>query len=172
MTAPLLKQLIQIPICRGLEEREAGEIFEIAEETSAKKGEVLFREGDTGNALFVVLEGSLDITKKDRAGKPQHLAKISDGSVLGEMSLVHGSSIRSATAQAASDVRLLRIPAERFSKLLEDERVSALKMVYNLAQVMSRRLLLMDEKLIELMERNKKKEELAEFHKLLADWSF
>ena len=171
-TSPLVKKLIQIPICRGLKEPEAGEIFEIAEETAAKKGDVLFHEGETGDALYVVLEGHVDVTKKTANGTAQSLAKIGDGSVIGEMSLIGGNTARSATATAASDVKLLKIPATRFSKLLREENIAALKIVHNLAQVMSRRLLLMDEKLVDVLDKGKKKEELADFQRILNNWSF
>jgi CRP-like cAMP-binding protein len=136
------------------------------------KGDALFREGDAGDALYVLLEGTAEVTKKDKAGKEQSLAKLSDGSALGEMSLITGSSARSATVFAATDARLLRISASAFSRLLSSNSVAALKVVHNLAQVMSRRLVLMDEKLIELMDKGKRKEELVAFQKILTEWSF
>lgn len=168
----LVKKLVQTPICRGLKESEAGEIFAIAEETTAKKGAILFHEGEDGDSLYIVLEGYIDVTKKGPHGAAQTLAKIGDGSVIGEMSLIGGGAARSATAEAASDVKLLKIPTTRFSKLLREENVAALKIVHNLAQVMSRRLLLMDEKLVEILDKGKKKEELADFQKILNNWSF
>lgn len=174
MASPLVKKLIQVPIFRGLKEPEVAQLSEISEETSIKRGAQLFREGDEGDALYVVLEGQLEITKRDKAGRQQLLAKVGDGSVLGEMSLVTGLSARSATAVAATDVKLLKIPSNRFGKLLREDSVAALKIVANLAQVMSRRLQLMDEKVIELLEKGSspKKAELAEFQKILSDWSF
>ncbi|MBI3183710.1 MAG: cyclic nucleotide-binding domain-containing protein [Myxococcales bacterium] len=172
MGSRLVKKLIQIPICRGLSEPEAAEVFEVAEETSLKKGERLFREGEMGDALYVVLEGQIEVSKSDRQGRPQTLAKLGDGSVLGEMSLVCGDAARSASAHALTDAKLLKIPSARFSKLLRNDSVAALKIVHNLAQVMSRRLLLMDEKLLDAMEKGKRREELAEFQRILSDWSF
>ncbi|MHB8872073.1 MAG: Crp/Fnr family transcriptional regulator [Myxococcaceae bacterium] len=171
-TSPLVKKLSQIPICRGLKESETGELFAIAEETTARKGNVLFHEGDEGDALYIVLEGHIDVTKKGANGVPQSLAKIGDGSVIGEMSLMGGNAARSATATASSDVKLLKVPATRFSKLLRDENVAALKVVHNLAQVMSHRLQLMDEKLVDLLDKGKKKEELADFQRILNNWAF
>ena len=99
----------------------------------------------------------------------QTLARIADGSVIGEMSLLMGNAARSATAVAATDAQLLRVPADRFGELVRRDRVAALKIVFNLAQVMSRRLLLMNEKLVEQLDRGRKKEELTEFQKILSD---
>jgi CRP/FNR family cyclic AMP-dependent transcriptional regulator len=170
--SPLMKKLMQIPIFRGLSEEEAASIIELAEEASCKKGDTLFKEGEEGDALYVVLEGSVQVLKKDRTGTNQELAKMGDGSVLGEMSLVAGSANRSATALALTDVKLVRVSSERFSKLLKANTVGALKVVHNLAQVLSRRLQLMDEKLVDLLDKGKRKEELAEFQRILSNWSF
>ena len=62
--------------------------------------------------------------------------------------------------------------SQRFSKLLKANTVGALKVVHNLAQVLSRRLQLMDEKLVDLLDKGKRKEELAEFQRILSNWSF
>lgn len=170
--APLVKKLSHLPICRGLSEQEVGAVFDVAEEATVARGQHLFKEGDPGDALYVVLGGHLEITKRDRNGSEQVLAKLGEGSVVGEMSLLGGDATRSASALATSDLRLLKLPANRFSKLLRQEHVAALKMVHNLAQVMSRRLFLMDEKLVDLLDKGKRKEELADFHRILTNWSF
>lgn len=167
-----LKQFIQIPICRGLKESEAKAILEIAEERKARAGEDVFREGDGGDGVFLVLEGSVAITKRDRAGKAQPLAQVSDGSAIGEMSLITGDAPRSATATATTDSKLLKISSARFSKLLAQDDVAALKIVRNLAQVMARRLHLASEKMVDLMDQPKRKEELADFQRILTNWSF
>jgi CRP/FNR family transcriptional regulator, cyclic AMP receptor protein len=171
-TSPVMQQLIQIPIFRGLTESEAGGLLEIAEETKLSKGKMLFEEGDPGDAMYVVLEGNVEVLKKDRGGVQQQLAKMGDGSVLGEMSLVVGQSARSASVLAVTDLKLLKMPTQRFSKLVRTDNVGALKVVHNLAQVLSRRLQLMDEKLVDLMDKSKRREELAEFQKILSNWSF
>lgn len=165
-------KLMQIPIFRGLAEDEAAAVLEIAEETSIDRGAVLFREGDPGDAFYAVLAGHVEITKKDPHGGDQVLARIGEGSVLGEMSLIGGSAQRSATATATTDVELLKLPEGRFARLLRADNVAALKIVHNLAQVMGRRLQLMNEKLVGTVETGRKKEELQEFQKLLNDWSF
>ncbi len=167
-----LKQFIQIPICRGLKESEAKAILDIAEERKARAGEDVFREGDGGDGVYLLLEGSVSITKKDKAGKAQPLAQVSDGSAVGEMSLITGDAPRSATATATTDSKLLKISSARFSKLLAQDDVAALKIVRNLAQVMARRLHLASDKMVDLMDKPKRKEELADFQRILTNWSF
>jgi len=169
---PQLQTLIQIPIFRGLTERQTAAVLDIAEERALKKGEAIFAEGDPGDGLYVLLEGSVEIQKKDRSGKPQPLAKLGDGAAIGEMSLIAGDAPRSASAIAGSDARLLRISSSRFARLLGSDDLAALKIIHNLAQVMARRLHLLDEKVVDLMDKGKRKEELADFQRILNNWSF
>jgi CRP/FNR family transcriptional regulator, cyclic AMP receptor protein len=162
----MLDKLTKIAICKGLSAAQAQELAAIAEETQAKKGERLFNEGDAGDSILCVLEGQIDIVKSD-----QQLAIISDGSVLGEMSLLGEGGKRTASATALTDVKLWKINAGKFRTLLAADNVTALKVVGNLAGVIAKRLLAMNEKLID-SPKGKKKEELADFQKILSNWSF
>lgn len=168
----MMQKLVQIPICKGLTEAEVAQIIAIADEQSVERSRTIFREGDQGDGVYVVMEGTLEVTKRDSQGKEQSIARLSDGTVVGEMSLVSGDAARSATVTATTDARLLKIASAKFQALLQKDSVAALKMVNNLAQVMSRRMLLMNEKIVELMEKTKRKEELADFQKVLANWAF
>ncbi len=167
MADALLKKLQGIPVCKDLSAAETKQLVAIADESAAKKAEVLFKEGDGGDALLVVLEGQVEVTKRGAV-----LAKLDAGSVLGEMSLLDGDT-RSATATALTDVKFLKISNARFQKLLAADNVAALKIVANLAQVMSRRLALINEKLVDSLGTGpQKKEELADFGRILNRWSF
>ncbi len=162
-----------LPICRGLTEAEVRQVFDSADGDMARKGSWIFREGEPGDSLFIVLEGMVEVQKQLKDGSQQGLAKLGEGAVLGEMSLLNGNAPRSASALALNDVKLLRLPALRFTNLVKSDTVAALKIVHNLAQVMSRRLLMMDEKLVEQMDKGpKKKEELVDFQRILSNWSF
>lgn len=166
MATSLLKQLQQIPMCAGLTSADINELVAIADEKTAKKGSTLFKEDEAADALLVVLEGKVDVTKREAT-----LATLEAGSVLGEMALVAGDT-RSATATAATDVKYLSIANLRFQKLLAKDNLAALKVVHNLAQVMSKRLALINEKLVDSLGKTKKKEELADFGRILNRWSF
>lgn len=166
------QKLKQLPICRGLTTAEVELFATIAEEIALSKGDVLFEEGAPGDAVYFVLKGHIEVTKKDRGGRPQQLARIGEGSVLGEMSLAGGDAVRSASATALTDVSLVKVRAQLFSRLLAEEQLAAYKIVHNLAQVMSRRLLLMNEKLVDLLDGSRRKEELSEFQAILSHWSF
>jgi CRP-like cAMP-binding protein len=170
-TSPLFQQVLQTPLFRGLSELEAAVLFGIADQQPYRQGTTLFAEGDAGDALFVLLDGSVEVLKRDSAGLQQTLARLGKGSVVGEMSLI-SQVPRTATVLAVTDVRMLRIPTDRFVRLLNEDNVSALKVVHNLAQVLSRRLAAMNDRLGDVLDRGRKREELVEFQRLLNEWSF
>ncbi len=76
-------------------------------------GEVLFRAGEPGDAMFVVLEGTLDIMVSDHI-----IAKAIRGDIVGEMALIDQSP-RSATVTAMEAATLVRLDAARFQKLIQ-----------------------------------------------------
>ncbi|MDP2273776.1 MAG: cyclic nucleotide-binding domain-containing protein [Archangium sp.] len=167
ISTQLVKKLVQIPIFGGLTIAEAAEFFEAAQESSIARGTTLFREGDDGDALLVILEGEVAITLK-----AVELAKLSKHHVLGEMSLMGEGEVRSATATALTDVKVLTVPCKRVQKMLKNDHVAALKVVANLAQVMSKRLAALSERFVNVSGGGKKKEELADFGRILTTWQF
>ena len=167
ISTQLVKKLVQIPIFGGLTVAEAAEFFEVAQELSVAKGATLFREGDDGDALLVILEGEVAVTRKGI-----ELARLSRHNVLGEMSLMGEGEVRSATATALSDIKVLNVPSKRVQKMLKADHVAALKVVVNLAQVMSKRLAAINERLVVISGGGKKKEELADFDRILTTWQF
>ena len=167
ISTQLVKKLVQIPIFGGLTVAEAAEFFEVALETSIAKGATLFREGDDGDALLVILEGEVQVTRKG-----VELARLGKHNVLGEMSLMGEGEVRSATATALTDVKALTVPSKRVQKMLKADHVAALKVVSNLAQVMSKRLAAINDRLVSMSGGGKKKEELADFGRILTTWQF
>lgn len=170
ISTQLVKKLVQIPIFGGLTVAEAAEFFEVAVEDSLARGATLFREGDDGDSLVVILEGEVQITRKS-----VELSRLSKHNVLGEMSLVSEGEVRSATATAITDVKLLRIPCKRVQKMIKGNNVAALKVVVNLAQVMSKRLAAISDRFAAAgggATTGKKREELADFGRILTTWQF
>ena len=91
---------------------ELARIAKIGEEVVVAAGEPVFTEGEFGDALFVVLAGSVSITQRGRV-----LKTLGERSYFGEMSLLDGEA-RSATVKAAADCLLLRIRRQDFQQIL------------------------------------------------------
>lgn len=166
------QKLAKIPLFQGLAPGQIETLSAIAEETAFARGKQVFVEGQPGDALYAILEGEVDVLKRDSDGNEQVLARITEGGVLGEMSLLNGAGARSATAVAATDVRALKVSSTKFATLIGADDPGAMKVVHNLAKVMAARLHRMNERLLEGPDRPRKKEEFLEFQKLLSNWSF
>jgi CRP/FNR family transcriptional regulator, cyclic AMP receptor protein len=76
-------------------------------------GQTLFREGDTGDSMYVLLEGSADVFVGEIL-----VESATPGALLGEMALVD-SSPRTATVVATMPARLARIDERRFHFLVQ-----------------------------------------------------
>ncbi len=81
--------------------------------------DAIFSEGDAGDCLYLVVEGSVRISKAGRGGKQETLGFIQPGNFFGEMALIDGQP-RSANAAAAESSVLGRIDAASFARILDN----------------------------------------------------
>jgi CRP/FNR family cyclic AMP-dependent transcriptional regulator len=95
-----------------------------------KAGEVIFREGDAASEFFVIQSGKVDIRLGNRS-----LGTLSDHDIFGEMALIDAAP-RSATAIAATDVKLVPVGERQFLFLVSCTPHFAL----NIMRVLARRL--------------------------------
>ena len=100
-----------------------------------KAGEVIFKEGDPGQHMFVVKAGRVEL----RVGNTP-LEDIKQEGILGEMALVDGEN-RSATAVAATECQLVPIDREKFLFLVQETPDFALEVL----RIMAWRLRRMDQ---------------------------
>jgi CRP/FNR family cyclic AMP-dependent transcriptional regulator len=113
-------------------------------------GETIFREGDEANAMYVVLGGEMEVTKKSRAAVDARVAVLGPGDWFGEMSIVDIQP-RSATVRALAPGRLIRITASDLDALYRHDVRSYAIIVLNLARELSRRLRVADGILADLI---------------------
>ncbi|HEV8628877.1 MAG TPA: cyclic nucleotide-binding domain-containing protein [Thermoanaerobaculia bacterium] len=89
-------------------------------EVPVPAGRLVFAHGELGDAVYLVLEGQITVFR-DQVGRPmQLLARLGAGELLGELCLFDEVT-RSASARAATDVRLLRLAREPLMELLRQE---------------------------------------------------
>jgi CRP-like cAMP-binding protein len=151
MANELAAALKAMDICRTLSGAELEAIAAIAEARDIPAGKDLFREGDPGDGLFLVISGEINVTKRAPAGE-HSLARLGPGGMLGEMSLVTADA-RSATGRSLVDTRVLHMSAARFRALLAADSVAAHKVVAAIAEVLARRLATMNSMVLELSAR-------------------
>ena len=109
-----------------------------------KPGELIVEEGRTGNGLYVVLSGEVEVIKGLDGARPQKVATLGAGEPFGEMALL-GEWPRSASVRAIGDVECLGMDRWVFLAHLDREPGIAKKML----QVMAQRLAETAERLAE-----------------------
>ncbi len=101
------------------------------EPTVLEAGEILFRDGDEGELLYVVSRGELAVFK-EVDGAERELAVLPAGSFVGELSLLNGEP-RSATVKARTECVLQVYDRPSFEALLHRNPSVAVRIVYELA---------------------------------------
>lgn len=100
---------------------------------TVEPGNLLFAKGDKGDALFVLLEGEVEVRTSTEAGKDVRLASLKPYSVIGEMAVLDGG-VRSADICAIRRSRFLRIHRDQALAVLESEPKALLKLVAEMSK--------------------------------------
>ncbi len=95
-------------------------------------GEVLFREGEPGDRMFVIQTGAVRITKV-MGGEQKALAVLGPGEFLGEMAILNGKP-RTATATVVEPTRCLLIDARTLEAMVAKNAEIALRLIKKLAR--------------------------------------
>lgn len=95
------------------------------------KGTLIFRENDSGAEMYIVLQGSVDITMESQGSKIK-LAEIKQGGFFGEMSLLEGQR-RAASAETTSDSVLMVITKHNFDEVISSNPAIALRIMQGLS---------------------------------------
>jgi CRP-like cAMP-binding protein len=106
--------LQQIPMFRDLDAAKLKLLAFAAERIAVEKGDIVYRAGDSSDAVYVLLSGQVDVIHDE-----VRLARLSCGAVFGEIGVLCGRP-RAKTLQAVSEASLLRIDKDVFLELLHE----------------------------------------------------
>ena len=109
--------LSQIPIFASLGDEDRSSLAERIERQSFPKGRILFRRGEPGNALYIIIRGQVRIFSSTRQGNEITLAFLGAGEFFGEMALLDGQP-RSANAVVTEDTELHFLDRDNFFSFL------------------------------------------------------
>jgi diguanylate cyclase (GGDEF)-like protein/PAS domain S-box-containing protein len=110
-----LVQLKDVELFKSLPDSTLTELSEQCQTVVLEPGETLFKDGDPGHHMYVVLSGNLTIFKEG-----QEISTINSGQVFGEMAIIESKN-RSATVQAADQTTLIEITKPQFDSLLASD---------------------------------------------------
>lgn len=100
-----------------LDDRGIDAIAELAQHQVRKDGECIIREGDVGDGFYLLVEGQVRVTLKDKSNA--EIARIGAGGFFGEMALLSDQR-RSASVWAVGDTTLLFFERQAFLPILRD----------------------------------------------------
>lgn len=100
-----------------------------------KAGEILFNEGDPGDAFYVIVDGKVTVFVTDEKGKTSEVAKLTKNECFGEMALLTGSA-RTASIRAMTDVTVIKLLKQDFDHVMKQNQFLAV----HFAGLLSKRL--------------------------------
>ena len=109
----VVDHLANVPLFQGMTESARDAVAGLAQETHFAEGDAVTREGDEGDAFFVIVDGRLTVSRNGMT-----LRELEPGDFLGEISLVDGRP-RTATVTASGPVKALVIRRPEFLELMD-----------------------------------------------------
>ena len=86
--------LLETPLFEQLSATELAEVVGIMQVQRLREGQVLFREGDEGDAWYVIFEGMCSVRKESDVGPSRHIADLGPRTCFGEMAVLDGKAKR------------------------------------------------------------------------------
>jgi signal transduction histidine kinase len=124
--------LKQIPIFAGLHAEDLQRLIEMSDTITVSDGTWFMREGEPGDAFYVILDGEVEISK--RSGQQTIVLSVRGaGNMLGELSLLEDTP-RTASVRARCEVTLLKIRRENFLQLLHDSPTAAQAVLHTVSE--------------------------------------
>ena len=125
------------PLFSALDDESAATLRASMTMVKVPKGNTLFKEGDTGDRLFVVVEGKLKLGTSSIDGRENLLSILGPGDMFGELSLFDPGP-RTATATAVTDARVLALAHDQVFGLVTQHPQVSLELLARLAQRLRR----------------------------------
>ncbi|AYD90715.1 Crp/Fnr family transcriptional regulator [Actinomyces sp. 2119] len=129
--------IARIPLFEGLAPQEQEELRAMMTQTTLRRGETLFNEGDAGDRLYILLSGKVKLGHASVDGRENLLAVLGPGEIVGELTLFDPGP-RSTTASAVAPTELLTLDHNQLMDFVESHPQLAKDMLRSLAQRLRR----------------------------------
>ena len=143
-----------IPKCPLLENFSPAEVRQLAhfmDVYRAEAGMEIINEGEGGDFMMMLIEGKVDVSKRDRWNTPQPIAQVEAGRTLGEMSMIDGEP-RFATCVAVEPTLIAVLDRENLARIIVEQPLLGAKLLMELVLMLSQRLRATSEKLLGLVD--------------------
>ncbi|MCK4488059.1 MAG: cyclic nucleotide-binding domain-containing protein [Desulfobacterales bacterium] len=139
MLTAVVDSLCNIPLFDRLNGEELSVLAKYVNVIEVNPGEYVFKEGDRGDYICFVENGSLDVMKRSSAGGNAIIATLTQGRSIGEMSVIDNFP-RSATIRARTKATLLTLTRSRFDLILEQYPTIGVKILKRISRLLSQNL--------------------------------
>ena len=123
-----LEALRSVPLFASLDDQAASELRNLLSEQDVAGNTRLFKQGDQGDAMYLIESGKVRISIRDEDKQEVTLAELAQGDFFGEMSLIDGRQ-RSADARVIEDGRLAILSRTAFLSFVRTNPNVALEML-------------------------------------------
>ncbi|MFT3890532.1 MAG: DUF1003 domain-containing protein [Anaerolineales bacterium] len=124
-------ELREIPLFSEMDEEEVAGIREIMDVMRFKAGQVIIREGETGDLFYVITEGRAEVIIRDAAGSDVILHEAGPGDFFGELSMLTNEP-RSARIRAVENLTTLALERDEFFNFLRSHTSAAIDVLVEL----------------------------------------
>ncbi|MBR9984825.1 MAG: cyclic nucleotide-binding domain-containing protein [Desulfosarcina sp.] len=150
----IINCLSSIPIFADLDPAELNAISDHMHVSRFEAGDLVFSEGDPGDEVCFVVDGTLDVLKLYDGKVEKKIAVKAPGGSLGEMAVI-GNFSRTATVKSRTDVTLLTLPRRRFDQICDEHPRIGVKILRSIARLLSLHLRDTSQELLELISPRK-----------------
>ena len=126
--------LAKSPLFADMDESELSSVLPFLDKNEVKKGDDVFREGDTGEFMYILLSGKLSAYVSQPDGTQRPMFEIKPGDFFGEMSII-ANEPRSETLTAAEDTEIMALPGIDFYRIVFELPMIGVKMLNAISKV-------------------------------------
>lgn len=126
-----------VPIFSYMDENEIAGIRAIMDRFTYEPGQVIMREGDTGDLFYIVIQGHAQVLMQDASGQELDVHDVNPGGFFGELSMLTGEP-RSARVKAVDEVIALALDRNEFFDFLQRNPHAAIDVLTELGQQLHR----------------------------------
>lgn len=138
--------LKKVPLFEGLTGPQLQKVATVAQERQYKGSEFIFREGEVGQAMYIVVSGKVRISKTVPGAGEEALAVLEKGQYFGEMAVIEDTP-RSADAIAHIPCTVYEVQREKLDQLMFTDKELAYVLLWTFVRTLSERLRETNEKL-------------------------
>ena len=150
MAQDLAQTLASMPLFKTMPADGLQRISEVGRVEYWQEGAILLEEGAVGPRMLVLLEGRVEILRRDPSGVQRSIAELGEGEVLGEMSLLLDLP-RTATVRAITGLRVFAMDRRAFQEMVDSGDPAILRFGLELSRALAQRVMKLNHKVVQLL---------------------